>query len=168
MKRVLAGCVLLFLLLTGCSVQERVNADVFLLRLTAQGDVAAEPMCYEDGACFCFVTAGALRAVLRFRETADGVLMKIAVSAQGDSDEAAFAALCERVLRVYVPEEPAQALMAALAAGEGVFRYAEGNTHRLCAAAHAAGRFFSVTDSVLDPTAQPTLTLRQETRKDEA
>ena len=164
MKRLLVITALLCLALTGCSVQERVNADVFLLRLTAAQDITAEPMYYEDDACFCFVTRAGLRAVLQCWETQDGYLKKIAVSAPGSGDAAVFSALCTRVLQTYAPGESAQALMNTLTAGEGVFHYAEGKTHRLCFAADTAGYFFSVTDAVLAPTEPPALTLRRETR----
>ena len=163
MKRLLPCLAALCLLLSGCSVQERVNADVFVLRLTAEKEIAAEPLYYEDGSCFCFVTFAGLRAALRLWETQDGALAKIAVSAPGGSDEAAFAALCARVLRVYAPNEPTQTLTELLNSQTSVFRYAQGRTHRLCAAADAAGRFFSVADDLLAPTEAPSLTLRQET-----
>lgn len=162
MKR-LCACLALCLLLAACSVQPQMNADVFLLRLTADKAVTAEPL-YEDGdGCFCFVTVQGLRAALRCRETAEGVLKSVAVTAPGDCDAAAFDALCERIVRVCAPGADAQALLQSLAEGEGLFRYVEGSTHRLSAAQDAAGRFFSITDAVLDPTSAPALTLRPET-----
>ncbi|MBR4726750.1 MAG: hypothetical protein IK080_02560 [Clostridia bacterium] len=163
MKRLLPCFAALCLLLSGCSVQERVNADVFMLRLTAAKEITAEPLYYEDGSCFCFVTFAGVRAALRLWETQDGALAKIAVSAPGDSDREKFAALCAQVLRVYAPNELPQTLTQLLAAQTSVFRYAQGRTHRLCAAADAAGRFFSVADDLLAPTQPPSLTLRRET-----
>ena len=162
MKRIFAVAIALIFLFSSCTVQENVDPQVFLARLTEADkdvNVAGKSVFYEGNSCVAFFDYAGKRFVIEQFCTDAGIVSEICLSSES-ADKKLFEKCVGTLINVYAPQEKSVEIIENLRA-EG-YSYHETQWYEYSAYSDGKTHFFSVKNKKLSPEKEEKLTLKPE------
>lgn len=163
MKRIIILEILILLVLSACTVQEKVSPELYISRLTENADgfsVLSENIFYENKECYCFIKGddGSGYALQIEADTGKNI-KKICLAGMKTDKTDDFKMIAETLVKTYAPDEAIEDIKAALFKNE--LDYYNSQWYRYSSAVTENGIFFSVENMKISTDSDAELTLKQ-------
>ena len=162
MKKIIPLILIFTLLFSACTVQETVDPQVFLDRLSKADENLAfseDGTFYENNSCVTFFEFKGKSFVAEQFCGGDGVVTEICLSSE-TADENCFSECTETFISVYAPNENSAEIISNLF--KDGYSYYETQWYSYSSYTDGKTRFFCVKNKKLSPTQAERLTLREE------
>lgn len=163
MKKIIIIAVLTVLFLSSCTVQQEVNPDLFMSRLSEsypELSVESENAFYEEGKCVVFVNLLRLRCVAEMTLDGNERVQKISIACAETDNADEFISFAERITAVYAPDEDFSSVSEILFGSER-YSYHETQWYYYTFSQNETGFFFSIENKKLAPQKEIELTLKE-------
>lgn len=164
MKRAVLFALLFLVLMSGCTVQETVNPDLFTARFSESFPdfvFETDSMFYENDKCVVFVNSasGQRYAVEMTLDTGERI-QKVSLACTNTDKADEFRSFAEKIIAVYASqEEPASVLTELYSVNN--YSYFESQWYYYTFSKTEAGLFFGIENKKLSPEKGIGLTLRE-------
>lgn len=166
-KTAVAFSLIFILLLSGCSVQERVSPLILVNRLTKQSnEIICDPQhTYFDGNTFiCFIEYGSIKnIIIKMHTTEENSVKKISVYSTADNQ---IFELIKLLISIYSPKEDSENISEELRKNTDSFRYFNGKEYTYSLFTSDKSIYFEVFNNNLSEYTIPELTLKANDRID--
>ncbi len=162
MKRIILINIIILIVFSACTLQEKVSPELYISRLTESADgfaVAGDGLFFEGGKYYCFIS-GAKEAEYALQlETDSGKnIKKICLAGMKTVKADEFKILAEALIKTYAPNEAAEEIKASLFKNES--DYYNSQWYRYSSAVTENGIFFSVENMKISTNSDAELTLK--------
>lgn len=163
MKKLFMIVVLTVLFLSSCTLQQEVNPDLFMSRLSEsypEISVESENAFYEESKCVVFVNSSGMRYATEMTTDNNERVQKISIACAKTDNADKFISFAEKITAVYAPDEDFGSVSEMLFGGER-YSYHETQWYYYAFSQNETGFFFSIENKKLAPQKEIELTLKE-------